>query len=211
MSSFYKYFLLFLTASIFGWLVEVIFCIFKNKTFENRSSLIYGPFGFAYGIGALLLTLALKGLSDESIFYIFIISFFVGTIAEYIMSWGMELIFGFVVWDYSKAKFNLNGRVCLLYSVFWGFLGVIWSKYIINIINNTSFFNKTINIKYFSLMAVFLIIDIFITFYAMDRSTRRMKDLEPKNKIDIFFDKHYDDKKLKKYLPQMFDYRGRWL
>lgn len=211
MSNFYKYFILFVIASIFGWFVEVIFCLFKNKKFENRSSLIYGPFGFAYGIGALFLTLSLNGLRDSSIIIIFFISFLVGTLAEYIMSWGMELLFGFVVWDYSKAKFNINGRVCLLYSFFWGFLGVIWSKYIINIIENISSLDKLINERYIKLMLLFLIIDIFITFYAMNRSTKRMKDVSPKNKIDVFFDKYYDDKHLKKVLPQMFEYRGRWL
>ena len=77
MYNFYNYFLLFLIASIFGWLVEVIFCLIKNKKIENRSSLIYGPFGLAYGIGALLLTLVLRGVSDKSMLYIFIISFLV--------------------------------------------------------------------------------------------------------------------------------------
>ena len=46
----------------------------------------------------------------------------------------IELIFGIIfniilrknVWDYSKMPFNILGQVCLLYSVFWGVLSIIF-------------------------------------------------------------------------------------
>lgn len=212
MNNFYKYFILFVVSSVFGWLVEVIFCLLKNKKFENRSSLIYGPFGFAYGIGAVLLTLALNGIKNESIINIFLVSFLIGTISEYIMSWGMEFVFGYAVWDYSKKKFNINGRVCLLYSIYWGFLGVVWSKYAINIVNNIpNLKSKIFSPEILIIIMILLIIDTVITFYAMSRSTKRMKSLKTNNKIDAFFDKNYNDKFLKRVLPQMFEYRGKWL
>ena len=40
-------------------------------------------------------------------------SFVVGMVLEYIFSFAMEKISGFVAWDYSKYFLNINGRVCL--------------------------------------------------------------------------------------------------
>ncbi len=46
----------------------------------------------------------------------------------------IELIFGIIfniilkkkVWDYSKMPFNFLGQICLLYSIFWGVLSLIF-------------------------------------------------------------------------------------
>lgn len=46
----------------------------------------------------------------------------------------IELVFGIIfnlllkkkVWDYSKMPFNFLGQICLLYSVFWGILSLIF-------------------------------------------------------------------------------------
>ena len=32
-------------------------------------------------------------------------------------------------WDYSKFKFNLGGRINLLYCFFWGIAAVMWMRY----------------------------------------------------------------------------------
>ena len=40
-----------------------------------------------------------------------------------------ELLFGTVFWDYSKFKFNLGGRINLLYCFFWGIAAVMWMRY----------------------------------------------------------------------------------
>ena len=47
---------------------------------------------------------------------------------EYLCSFFQEMLFGSTSWDYSNIPFNLNGRICLLYSVFWGILGILWIK-----------------------------------------------------------------------------------
>lgn len=46
----------------------------------------------------------------------------------------IELVFGIIfniilkknVWDYSKMPFNFKGQICLLYSVFWGILSLLF-------------------------------------------------------------------------------------
>ena len=38
----------------------------------------------------------------------------------------IHILFGTVFWDYSGFKFNLGGRINLLYCFFWGIAAVIW-------------------------------------------------------------------------------------
>ena len=45
-------------------------------------------------------------------------------IVEYFTSFAMEKLFDKKWWDYSKKKFNLNGRICLEHSCYWGIFSV---------------------------------------------------------------------------------------
>ncbi len=44
------------------------------------------------------------------------------TAVEYVSGCLFNLRLKLNVWDYSEMPFNLNGQVCLLYTVLWGFL-----------------------------------------------------------------------------------------
>ena len=108
----------------------MVFCYLKHGYWESRQSLIYGPFGLAYGLGGVLLSYLLFKDTKKAWWKVFIKSYIWGTVAEYICSLGEELVFGHVSWDYSKMPLNINGRVCALYSVFWGIMGLVWVKLI---------------------------------------------------------------------------------
>ena len=51
------------------------------------------------------------------------------TIFEYIVSLVLELIFGIRWWDYSNEFLNINGRVCLTFSVIWWIGTAIFLKF----------------------------------------------------------------------------------
>lgn len=126
----YEIFFIFLLAAILGALIEQLFCIITNGYWERRTSLVYGEFGFAYAIGATLLTLLLFKNTKTEWWRVFLKAAIVCSIAEYIMSWGEELLFGYVSWDYHQMPLNANGRICFLYGCFWGVLGLFWAKLI---------------------------------------------------------------------------------
>lgn len=123
------YFILFLIYSIIGWIMEVIFTLFKDKTLVNRGFLI-GPYCPIYGCGCVLIILLLKRYSND-FFVLFIMSMVVCSILEYLTSYIMEKLFKARWWDYSDRKFNINGRICLETMIPFGLLGCLL-MYVIN-------------------------------------------------------------------------------
>lgn len=124
-----KIFYIFILYSILGWLMEVIIVSSKERKITARGFLI-GPWCPIYGFGALFITLLLKKYYDDPI-VLFIMSFLMGTILEYITSYLMEKFFHARWWDYSDHKFHINGRVSLTTSLGFGLLGLIL-VYILN-------------------------------------------------------------------------------
>ena len=52
------------------------------------------------------------------------------TIWEYVVGVLLEKVFNTKYWDYSDHKFNFQGRICLINSIYWGILGIAFVKYI---------------------------------------------------------------------------------
>jgi len=90
-----------------------------------NSGFLIGPFCPIYGYGAIIMYYCLIGLKND-IFLLFISSFVILSFWEYIVGWMLEIVFKTKYWDYSKKFANINGRVCLLNSCFWGILGVLF-------------------------------------------------------------------------------------
>lgn len=124
----YKILLVLAVGSFAGVVVEMLWCYLRHGYFESRRGLVYGPFNLLYGAGAAVLTLALYKYRNRGYLWSFGGGFVVGSVLEYLCSWGQEMLLGSRSWDYSNKPLNLNGRICLAYSIFWGVLGVLWIK-----------------------------------------------------------------------------------
>lgn len=167
------YFLLFIIYSIIGWIMEVICSIVNLKKFVNRGFLL-GPYCPIYGSGAILITLLLnKYLNDP--FTLFIMAILLCGVLEYLTSYGMEKLFHLRWWDYSKKKFNINGRVCLDTIIPFGILGMI-IMYITNpfILDKLNLLSKSaLNILFYIVFMVYLIDNILslITIFGIKSTT----------------------------------------
>ena len=134
--------------------------IFCYGTFVKRGFL-YGIACPIYGFGAVILILLNEVISKKSnsIIIKMIIMAIVFTIFEYLVSLVFELIFGIRWWDYTNEFMNLQGRICLQFSIIWGIAGGIFiqflykplQKMIKRIRNKVS--NKVINIVLIILFA----------------------------------------------------------
>lgn len=113
--------------SIIGLIIETLFCYITTGVLESRKGLIWGPFCPVYGVGATLLILILNPYKNKPI-KLFIIGSILGNIIEYLLSFLLEAYYGARFWDYSYLDWNLNGRICVLYSIYWGILSLILIK-----------------------------------------------------------------------------------
>ena len=197
-----KLFYIFIIGSLVGWVVEGLYTLIVFHELVNHSAVVIGPFDMAYGICFVLLTLLFYKLPNISFVKAFLLSFLGGTILEYIMSLGMEIFLGFTAWDYSTYPLNINGRVCLIYSVFWGILGIAWVKlvfpFIMKLLNK---FNYKIANKVAIILFVFLVFDVILTIQARERAKAKMRGIEPKNKYEEFLDNTFN----MDYLKNMYN------
>ena len=118
----------FIIYSIAGWVLESVYRSFCEKKLIN-TGFLYGPFCPIYGIGAIIMFLFLEKFQGRFLI-LFLISFLVLSIWEYIVGVFLEKIFKTRYWDYSNQKINIKGRVCLFNSICWGVLGVLFIMYI---------------------------------------------------------------------------------
>ncbi|MEI3395497.1 MAG: putative ABC transporter permease [Clostridia bacterium] len=118
----------FIIYSICGWILESVYRSFREKKIIN-TGFLNGPMCPIYGIGAIIMILFL-GKFSKNIIVLFLVSFIVLSIWEYIVGVYLEKTFKTKYWDYSDHKINIKGRVCLSNSICWGILGVLFIKYI---------------------------------------------------------------------------------
>ncbi len=202
--TFYKLFWVFFIGCFVGVVVEIIWCMITKGHYESRTGLIYGPFNLVYGFGAALLSACLYRFRNRSKIFSFAGGLITGSVVEYVCSWVQEMIFGTTSWDYSNLPFNLNGRICLLYSVFWGILGVMWikdiyprmSRWILKIPNKLG---KGLT---WALLA-FMIFNTVMSGLTVLRWTNRREGVSPANGFERYLDRHYPDERMQKIYANM--------
>jgi uncharacterized membrane protein len=189
-----KLFWIFIWGSFVGFIVETLYCLTQNGHFEWRGSMLLLPLSAVYGIGALAFYLGVPQADKASILRIFLSGAVIGTIVEFFCSWAQQTMFGSVSWDYSQLPFNINGRVCLLYTVFWGVLAVFWAKLLQPFIERRAakVFHGTIRPSTLVLFIV-IVISIIISAYAVARWGARLEGLPAIGIFDAWSDRLFPD------------------
>jgi uncharacterized membrane protein len=116
-----RYFLYFSFAAFLGWILESTYRSFVEKRFVN-AGFLSGPFVPIYGFGALIIALIGRFLGNlpPVLFWTFLI--LSPTVLEYLAAFLLESYFGLTLWDYKHEFMNLQGRICLKFSIFWAIL-----------------------------------------------------------------------------------------
>lgn len=168
------YVLLFFIYGFIGWCLEVVCKIVELKRFVNRGFLL-GPICPIYGWGVLGILFINRGIGND-VLGCFLKSMLVCSILEYLTSWFMEVFFHARWWDYSRRKFNINGRICLDTMIPFGLLGVA----VIYLINP---FISTI-VKSLPYIVRIIICIIFVIIYFVDNLISNFVVVKIKNEID---------------------------
>lgn len=120
------YYFVFVMASVFGWIMELIYSSITLHRL-NIPGFLVGPYCPIYGTGAVIV-IAL--CDDKNIFKKVGKIFVLTTVLEYVVSVALEIVVDRKWWDYSNQFLNINGRVCLLYSIYWVIIGLAILKYL---------------------------------------------------------------------------------
>ncbi|MBO5138899.1 MAG: putative ABC transporter permease [Bacilli bacterium] len=117
-------YIIFFIFSCIGYFVEVAFCSLQEKRIIWNRGFLLGPYIPIYGVGATLIVYFLSKYYNDPLAFFCLTVIMCSTI-EYLTSFFMEKLFKVRWWDYSKERFNINGRVCLTNSILFGFGGMI--------------------------------------------------------------------------------------
>ena len=201
---FTKLFYLFVIGSFIGTILETIWAFCVDGHFEMRVGMVYGPFIPVYGGGACFLTAALYKLYKLNDTLVFVISAFVGAGFEYFCSLFQEQMFGTVSWDYSDTPFNLDGRTNLMYALIWGFLGLVWVRYLYpwtaKLIEKIP---KRAGAIITTFLIVFMAFNGFMSVTATARWTQRTEGVPASNSFEEYLDEKFDNEKMEFLFPGM--------
>ncbi len=198
MKTLVRCFLIFMIGSFVGCLIEEIWCFIRNKCFQIRRSLVHLPLIPIYGFASLFVIMIANKVGFD-MWKVFIIGVIVSTIVEYLSSFIQEKVFSSKSWDYSGYKFNLNGRVNLVYSLGFGFIAVIAAKFINDLVLYIEL-NTSSSLLYFviTIIMIIFIVDVVISSLACLRQKRRRDGIEATNCIAKYLDIKYNDNRLNK-------------
>lgn len=106
-------------------MVECLFNLFVTGKFLNKKTMKYLPLCPVYGIGAVLLIM-IKPILNNNIILYFIAGVIVCSAVENLFNGFFKTAYKIKFWDYSDAKYNFNGNICLSFSVIWGLVSILF-------------------------------------------------------------------------------------
>ena len=200
----------FVLYSVLGFLIETTFGLITKGVIESRKSFLYGPFCGIYGLGAVIMILGLQRFKKNN-YTLFFGGFFIGSVVEYAISLIGEIIFHIKWWDYSHAILNINGRICLVFSIFWGILAIYLIKHIQPKIDKfldkfRPSYVKTITIVIFA----FMMLDMLVTGFALKMFFTRLEknydlDIKGVEEYSEMYTRLYENPKIEKVVDKYFN------
>ena len=204
----------FIIYSVIGYVIETIYGMITKGVWESRQSFLYGPFCSIYGLGAVIMIVFLQYFNKNNN-TLFLGGFIIGSIVEYVVSLIGEVVLNIKWWDYSNMPLNINGRICVFFSLFWGFLAIYLMSYAHPKIDKLmNWIKSKISVKKLKIIVlittIFLFIDCLITGYALKVFFIRKvyeNNLNVANReyINSEYEKIYvNDKELSKFIHKYF-------
>lgn len=204
----------FIIYSVFGFVVETLYGAMTKGVIESRQSFLYGPFCSIYGLGAVIMIIFLQYFkkNNNTLFWG---GFLIGSVTEYLVSLIGELILNVKWWDYSNMPLNIDGRICVFFSIFWGLLAIYLMTYINPKIDRLiERVKKKFSMKALKTITITVIVLLFIncviTGYAIEVFQLRMVynhnidvNME-KSKIEEIYNKIYGNKEKANFIYKYF-------
>lgn len=172
-----RLFLYFYIFGFIGWCAEVIYASYMQKKFVNRG-ILNGPICPIYGCGVAFICAAVMPMS-HSVIMVFVLSVIIASSLEWITGFVLEKLFNTKWWDYSDIPFNLNGYICLPFSLIWGIGGVMIIKLILPVLDmGLSYIPYYVKIAAICVLSALLVADIIATVVSIVGIKRRLRRIK---------------------------------
>lgn len=179
---------LFMMFSIVGWLWETPWVSIRTKQFVNRGFL-RGPYIPIYGFAVVTIIFTMgifENMDSNNIFVILLQFTYMGVVTalwEFVTSYVLEKIFKTRWWDYSTHKFNIQGRISLYVTVFFGLGGYFSYRVILPLFDNvlTRFSTTEVTVVLVMFYIVFMI-DSVITVIELFKTKNILSQIETLSK-----------------------------
>ncbi len=177
--------------SIIGWMIEVSYHAVTMGKVVNRGFL-NGPLCPVYGSGVLMVLMVVDlcgewfgfetDLSRAKVIELFIIGIIFATLIELIAGFLLDQLFHARWWDYRDRRFNLNGYICLEFSIYWG-LGIAFVLRVIQPVFENIVSSIPVRISWILLSAFYItfLVDIILTVLTilkLNKQLEKMRDME---------------------------------
>ena len=171
------WFTIFFVYSVFGWFVESVWVSVRYDKFINRGFLI-GPYCPIYGLGSLMIISYLEQYKSN-LLTVFLLAIVICSVLEYLTSYIMEKLFKARWWDYSYAKFNLNGRICGKNAILFG-IGGVFIIYVAHPFLNGlfQFINPTVLLIISIIFFVIFLTDVIVSLNVINRFKKTITSVD---------------------------------
>ena len=220
----FKIMWLLIIGSVFGYIVETLYCSYLQHTFADRSGTFYLYISPIYGLGFVLAYFMLRHDFDHKAtdrlniirkstgkmkevlrfcidnLYLFFISGVFGGLFEVVLSYLQELFFNYRSWNYD-GFLSIDGRTNFKMMVIWGVIGILFVRVIYPLFENALRLIPT-NVGNVFCVVIFtaVLFDVLVTSYGTYRYKLRREGDAASNAIESFFDKTYPDSYVKDFL-----------
>ncbi len=173
----YYFVLYFFVYGFLGWCTEVAFAACRERKFVNRGFL-NGPICPIYGIGVGMVVQFLTPYKDN-LFLLYVTSVALVTALEWVTGFVLEKIFHNKWWDYSKMPLNLNGYVCLLFSLIWGVACVLIVDFIHPLIHKVlSWIPFPVGVVLIVVLGIAISADLYVTSSTILKMNKRLEKMK---------------------------------
>ena len=211
----YRILAYFTVYSVIGFILETSLALLAYGKIESRQGFMYGPVCPIYGVGAVIMILSLKKFNKNNM-TLFLGGVLVGSIVEYTISLFGDIVLNVRWWDYSDRFLNINGRICLLYSICWGLVGVYLTKNLnVHVDKFLEYLKKKINVIVLRciiiVITIFLFIDCIISAVAINVFLARtvvennIKNVQNRNSYIETYEYFYSNSRRKKIVDKYWN------
>ncbi|MEE0844679.1 MAG: putative ABC transporter permease [Eggerthellaceae bacterium] len=187
-ATYFNLFWIFVIASFIGLVGETIVSAFMDGYVKSRAGLVWGPLSPLYGLGAVLMTLAVNNMKDKNPVLIFLATALVGGLLEYVAGWFWETFFGIVAWSYVDQPLNFGGYTCVSTMVVWGIAGTAWAYFGIPLMQRLiGLIPQRMRVPLTAALSVFIAADIAMTVLSFNFWCERLSGAPIDTPIEQFF------------------------